>query len=247
MKNSVPQGSMLGLKNYVMYTKSVGTICRRHDFNHHFYTDDSQLYLSFKPNDNVSRDEAVRRVEFVMSVRNLGSFYDSQMNMESHVNNVCRFCYSQLRQIEHIRQYLNSDTTKSLVNSLVTSRLDYCNSLLFRPPQKTLNKLQIVQNTSAHIITRTPRRHHITPVRKELHWIPVRHRIQFKISTFTFKDLHGQAPDYIESLLDIYKPNRELKSGSNGTTFAVPKNRTRTYEYHSCMTVAHCGILCHPK
>ena len=170
-----------------MYTKPVGTICRRHDLDHHFYADDSQLYLSFKPNDNVSRDEAVRRVELclidiiywmnhnmlklnadktelivftpknhlnqiadisikvgssevksVLSVRNLGAFFDSQMNMESHVNSVCRSCYSQLCQIGHIRQYLNSDATKSLVNSLVTSRLDYCNSLLFGLKKKNL-------------------------------------------------------------------------------------------------------------
>ena len=174
----------------------------------------------------------------VMSVRNLGAFFDSQMNMESHVNSVCRACYSQLRQIGHIRQYLNSDATKSLVNSLVTSRLDYCNSLLFGLPKKTLNKLKIVQNTSARIITGTPRRHHITPVLKELHWIPVQHRIQFKILTYTFKALHGQAPDYIASLLDVYKPYRELRSGSNGTTLVVPKSRTKMYGDRSFMTVA---------
>ena len=173
-----------------------------------------------------------------MSITNLGAFFDSQMNMESHVNSVCRSCYSQLRQIGHIRQYLNSDGTKSLVNSLVTSTLDYCNSLLFGLPKKTLNMLQIVQNTSAHIITRTPRRHHITPVLKELHWIPVQHRIQFKILTYTFKALHGQAPDYIASLLDVYKPYCELRSGSNGTTLVVPKNCTKMYGDRSFMTVA---------
>ena len=60
----------------------------------------------------------------------LGAWLDSKMNMEKNVNSVCRSCYGQLRQIGHIRQYLSIDATKSVVNSLVTSRIDNCNSLL---------------------------------------------------------------------------------------------------------------------
>ena len=60
----------------------------------------------------------------------LGAWLDSKMNMEKHVNSVCRSCYGQLRQIGHIRQKLTIDATQSVVNSLVTSRIDYCNSLL---------------------------------------------------------------------------------------------------------------------
>ena len=63
MNYSVPQGSVLGPKNYIMYTKPVGAICRNHGLKHHFYADDSQLYLSFKPADRVSQDEALHRVE----------------------------------------------------------------------------------------------------------------------------------------------------------------------------------------
>ena len=177
-------------------------------------------------------------VESKTTVRNLGAFLDSQMNMESHINNVCRSCYTQLRQISHIRGYLNMNTTKTLVNSLVTSRLDYCNSLLFGLPKKSLNKLQLVQHTSARIITRTKRHHHITPILKELHWIPVEHRINFEILTFTFKALNGQSPGYVRSLLEIYVPKRDLRSGSNAMTLVVPKSRTKTYGDRSFMVAA---------
>ena len=56
-------------------------------------------------------------------VRNLGAGLDSKMDMEQHVNSVCKSCFRQLRQIGHIRQYLTTDATNALVNPLVTSRL----------------------------------------------------------------------------------------------------------------------------
>ena len=59
MKFSVPQGSVLGPKYYTMYTKPVGSICKNHGLSHHFYADDSQLYLSFKPTDNVAHTVAL--------------------------------------------------------------------------------------------------------------------------------------------------------------------------------------------
>jgi len=63
MTYSVPQGSVLGPKNYSLYTKPVGAICRKHNLQHHFYADDSQLYMSFKPKDSVSREDALQRIE----------------------------------------------------------------------------------------------------------------------------------------------------------------------------------------
>ena len=99
--------------------------------------------------------------------------FDSTMSMEQQVNAVCRSGYGQLRKIGRIRSYLSSEhgeATKSLVNGLVTSRIDYCNALLHGLSNTLIGKLQRVQNTAARIITRTSRHSHITPVLKELHW-----------------------------------------------------------------------------
>jgi hypothetical protein len=63
MKFSVPQGSVLGPKFYTMYTKPVGSICRHHGLDHHFYVDDSKLYLSFKPTGIVTQAETLHRIE----------------------------------------------------------------------------------------------------------------------------------------------------------------------------------------
>ena len=60
---SVPQGSVLGPHFYTMYTKPVGEIRKQHGLGHHFYADDSQLYLSFEPTDGAAQDETLNRVE----------------------------------------------------------------------------------------------------------------------------------------------------------------------------------------
>jgi hypothetical protein len=278
MTYSVPQGSVLGPKNYVMYTKPVGSICRSHGIFHHFYADDSQLYLAFKPKDNAGATEALSRIESCLSdivswmhtnmlklntdktevivfssklnerfvadttitigtskikpsnvVKNLGAFFDSRMNMDDHVNSVCRSSYAQLRKIGYIRKYLTRDATKSLVNGLVTSRLDYCNALLYGLPKTTLNRLQTVQNTAARIISKTSRFCHITPIIKELHWLPIDCRIKYKILTLTYKALHDQAPPYINSMLELYRPGRALRSQDDALTLVHPRRKTMSY------------------
>ena len=261
-----------------MYTKPVGDICRNHGLNHHFYADDSQLYLTFEPLDTLSHIEVIQRVEACLNdivswmhhnmlklnadktelilfsskpnadcisdltikvgcseikpsshVRNLGALLDSKMDMEKQVNSVCRACYTKLRQISYIRPYLTTSATKTLVHSLVTSKLDYCNVLLSGLPKTTLNKLQTVQNTAARIVTKTGRFDHITPVLKELHWLPVQHRIEFNILTNTYKAMNDMAPSYIKDMLIRYIPSRALRSKSDHLTLVVPRSRTVTY------------------
>ena len=158
--------------------------------------------------------------------------------MEQHVNSVCRNTYAQLRQIGHIRPYLTKDATKSLINSLVTSRLDYCNTLLYGIPKNLMNKLQTVQNTAARIITRTSKYDHVTPVLRELHWLPIQCRIEYKILTHTYKALNDQSPVYMKNMLEIYKPSRNLRSLNNALTLVIPKSRTVRYGDRSFQTAA---------
>ena len=160
------------------------------------------------------------------SVRNLGAFLDSNMKMEQHVNNVCRNCYAQLRQIGHIRPYLTNKSTKPLVNSLVTSRLDYCNALLYGVSKQSMTKLQHVQNTAARIVTKTLKYDHTTPILRELHWLLVECRAEYKILTYTYEALNNQSPAYIRDIHEVYTPARNLRSQNNAVTLVVPKSRT---------------------
>ena len=91
------------------------------------------------------------------------------------------------------------------------------NSLLYRLPTFLIDRLQNVQNAAARIITRvtrTKKYDHITPVLKQLHWLPVNQRINYKILLLTYKALNGQAPIYITELLEPYAPTRNLRSSS---------------------------------
>ena len=109
--------------------------------------------------------------------KNLGVLFDSTMGLQQHISKLCRSLNYKVYQIGKIRKYINEDSAQMLVNATVTAKLDYCNSLLHGAKGDLLDKLQKCQNSAARVITRTPKRHHITPVLCKLHWLPVRQRV----------------------------------------------------------------------
>ena len=107
-------------------------------------------------------------IQSTSKVKNLGATFTTSVDMEQHVKLVCRSAYFQLRNIGRIRPYLTVQTTRSIINCLVTSRLDYCNSLLQGASQSVLNKIQMVQNSAGRIICKTSRFDYITTERTTL-------------------------------------------------------------------------------
>ena len=119
----------------------------------------------------------------------------------------------------------------------MTSRLDYCNSLLAGIPVALLQKLQRVQKAAARVITKTAKYEHISPVLMELHWLPVEMRIQYKILLYTHKAIHGDSPQYIKDLVKVKAPTRSLRS-SSAIQLCMPHTNTRTYGDRSFRTAA---------
>ena len=145
-------------------------------------------------------------------LKSLGVKMDSLLSMESHINYIARSTYFQIKRISKVRQFLDTDSTKSLVQNSIISRLDYCNSLLINLPKRLLQKLQKVMNHSARIIYRKNRRTRTTPLLKDLHWLPISYRIKFKILLMTYKCLNGLAPDYLSGLISWFVSSRALRS-----------------------------------
>lgn len=177
---------------------------------------------------DIQLDVGTKIIKAAPVVKNLGVHFDSTMTMEKQVNAVAKSCYFQIRNIGRMRQFITTDACKTLVHSLVTSRLDYGNALLYGISDSATRRLQKVQNTAARLVTRTRKREHITPVLHALHWLPVQYRSQYKILMLTYKTLNGAAPSYLTELVTPYQPARSLRSEAE-SLLCVPKSRTVTY------------------
>ena len=148
-------------------------------------------------------------------VRNIGAHLDKELSLDKHLTSICKSAWYHLYQISKIRRYLTTDQTKSVIHAYVTSRLDQNNSLLLGLPKKSLKCLQCIQNASAKLIVRGRKHDHVTPILKNLHWLPIEQRILFKLLLLTFKSLNDQGPAYLKDLLVHYKPSRTLRSSSS--------------------------------
>ena len=137
--------------------------------------------------------------------------------MSKHITKICASSFFYLYNIRRIRNYLSQTSTETLIHGFVSIRLDYYNSVLYGLPDSLLNKLQRVQNACARLIFNEHKFCHITPLIMELHWLPVRFRIKFKILLITFKILHGLAPSYLSSLISLRRPWRYNLRSSNDT------------------------------
>ena len=121
-----------------------------------------------------------------------------------------------LRMLSQIRPNITQDSAATLVHAFITSKLDCMNGLLAGLPGSTIRKLQLIQNNAARIVLQKKKRDHVTPLLRQLHWLPVQARIKYKVCLLTHKALHGKAPPYISSLLHQYVPPRPLRSAGRG-------------------------------
>ncbi|KAI5085303.1 hypothetical protein C0J45_23171, partial [Silurus meridionalis] len=117
---------------------------------------------------------------------------------------------------------LSLSDAEKLVHAFMTSRMDYCNALLGGCPASLINKLQLVQNAAASVLTRSRKYDHITPILSSLHLLPVKFRKDFKLLLLIYKALNGLAPMNLSSLLTCYNPSRSLRSQNSGL-LVVPR------------------------
>ncbi|KAK3569809.1 hypothetical protein QTP86_005799 [Hemibagrus guttatus] len=148
------------------------------------------------------------------TAHNLRVTMDNQLSFSSHVTNVTRSCRFLLYNIRRIRPFLSTQATQVLVQSLVISRLDYCNFLLAGLPLNAIRPLQMIQNAAARLVFNLPKFSHTTPLLRSLHWLPVAARIRFKTVMLAYKAKNGPAPSYLKALVTPRTAPRSLRSTS---------------------------------
>ncbi len=143
--------------------------------------------------------------------KNLGVLFDSGLKFNKQINSVVKSCFYSLRRLAKVKPFLSLKNFEIVINSFITSRLDYCLQNLY---------LQMVQNAAASKFD------HISPILISLHWLPVKQRIELHILVLVFKALYGLAPAYLSDLLRCHNPSRALRSGNLGV-LAVRRSRLK--------------------
>ena len=148
-------------------------------------------------------------------IRYLSRYLDSTLIFKQHIKTKCKSTMLNLLKIINIRKYLDRDTATQLTVSLCLANLDYANSLLIGLPDSSIKLMQKVPNMAAKVVLHLKKHDSSTQDLRELHWLPIRQLIEYKIINLTQQCIHGQAPNYLKKLLEIHTPHRtELRSSS---------------------------------
>ena len=167
-------------------------------------------------------------IQSAQVVRNLGVFFDNELTMREHISRVTKSCfYHKLRRLKTIRRHLGRDVTKCLVCSFILSRLDNCNALLAGLPASSLAPLQRVQNAAARLVLDLKSSDHITAALMELHWLPIKQRIAYKLCVLVHKSRHQLAPDYLTELFTTIADVPSLSTLRSATDGKISVPRTR--------------------
>ena len=151
-------------------------------------------------------------IQLSESAKNLGFWFDKNLHLNAQVKNVTKLCYLNLRNISRIGSKLPKSLKIQLVHGCIYSILDYCNATYFGLSRFQLKKLQCIQNAAVRFIfglKGKERFQSITPYLKDLHFLPVEYRIQFKIALLTFKCLNNIAPEYLKEMISLKKDSRK--------------------------------------
>ena len=188
-----------------------------------FMNDDNTQFLPIVPKSaDAIVDKSVIRVGVVtitasLCIQCICVCIDRHIDMKNQVSQTIGACSFYLHKINQISRFLPRPTTERVVNAIITSRLDYCNALLYGTSAVIIARLQRIHNTAARLIMRSRRNDSATSLLRKLHWLPMVCKVDFKLLIFNYKAMHNDTPVYLCELVCPYQPTRTLRSANNNT------------------------------
>ena len=174
--------------------------------------------------DNIEIGNAI--IHQTSKIKFLRVHLDEKLSLKDHIQNGLKKANYNLRLIPNIQKYINMDTTKMLLSTLVLSQLDYVNSILSRAPTATIKPYQTIQNFAARVAYKKSKKEEAHTCLQELHWLPIKYRTIFKLLTIVYNTLQGNAPQYLKEKLKWKQfPRSTRQSTSSGVTLDIPFNR----------------------
>ena len=174
--------------------------------------------------------------------------FDQYLTFHDHISGICRSTHFHLRSIGRIRNLLTFDATAQLIHAVITTRLDFCNSILYNLPNNKIERLQRIQNQSARMLKQIPRRNHITPVLRELHWLKNYYRNIVKILLLTHNAVNNTAPEHLFDLIrfNVKSTTVRTRASFDPCLLCVPQLVKCVLIHslidHLCMLLQHCGM-----
>ena len=187
----------------------IADICKWMSANMLKLNDEKTEFIMFGTNHQLNKMQSTStriaigntNLSAVNHVCNLVFLMDNTLKNQSHINNLTSTTFNQLMNIRRICSKLDRETTKYIIQSLVISKLDYCNSLLLRSADYQLYKMQQIQNMACRIVCNLCKFNHVSSSMQDLHWLKIPYWIQFKVACIMCKCRNGQYPKYLTDLL----------------------------------------------
>ena len=165
-------------------------------------------------------------------MRDLRVILDECLTLDAHISNICRRAHFHFRNNGRIRMLLPFKALSQLIHALITTTLDYCNGILFNLPKNKIERLQRIQNQAARLLKRIPRRNHITPVLKDLHWLRINEKIEFKILILMHRAFYETGPIYSSELIKNHNSSNRTRQANDLCLLSIPhisKMRANSY------------------
>ena len=158
-------------------------------------------------------------------VKLLSVTFDSHLTKDKHVNEVSRTCFYHLCAWQHIQSAVTTSNANMIACSVIGSRPDYANAVLYGVSLRKINRLQCIQNVLGHCVGNLEVHRNSNALLQQLHWLPIHHRINFKLAKLAFLAHSSATSLCLNSAVAQYLPSCLLCS-QDTCLLAVHRSKT---------------------